>query len=396
MTASTLTHLPLAAGGAIAAGVGRAGLWAVARYMRAPLANTGLLALATFTAMAGSNALYNQHMPHPAPLFADPPAVPEPITTVAEPEIVVPEPQPSLERAAEPLVEPQALPAMQAPQPVTGETTGSLNPVVPDHPVGNEQVFAVQKKLLDLELFQGDVDGYYGPKTAQAIRAFEERNGMTPMGALTPEIVEAILKADAGAGVPTATTAASVQPAAAPQTVAAQTTNQPDILIGPVEREVTIESIVASATQTIDSIVASLDEGRTTPAAPAVKPVPQMPVQAVRGTPAARQEMPPLVTETPQAAATQTAAAQQPQLPARVAAVADHAGAEAPTSNTELVRQVQRGLASLGFLHGAITGEANAETARAIRNFEVYHNYKVTGRVTPELVDMLIAAGASV
>jgi hypothetical protein len=38
-----------------------------------------------------------------------------------------------------------------------------------------------------------------------------------------------------------------------------------------------------------------------------------------------------------------------------------------------------------------VPGEA---TAKAIRNFEVYYNYKVTGQVTAELVDMLVAAGA--
>jgi peptidoglycan hydrolase-like protein with peptidoglycan-binding domain len=67
-----------------------------------------------------------------------------------------------------------------------------------------------------------------------------------------------------------------------------------------------------------------------------------------------------------------------------------------PATGRELVMQVQRGLASLGFLHGAIDGQANEATARAIRNFEVYHNYRVTGQVSPALVDMLVAAGASV
>jgi peptidoglycan hydrolase-like protein with peptidoglycan-binding domain len=104
--------------------------------------------------------------------------------------------------------------------------------------------------------------------------------------------------------------------------------------------------------------------------------------------------------QTQQVAATPAAPAQAaPEQPIQTASVAPAqttAPEGPPAANTDLVRQVQRGLASLGFLHGAIDGEANAATARAIRNFEVYHNYEVTGRVTPELVDMLIAAGASV
>jgi peptidoglycan hydrolase-like protein with peptidoglycan-binding domain len=321
-------------------------------------------------------------MNHPAPMFAPSPAVPETVVPVAEPVSVVPAPAP--QRVAEPVVQPEVLPAIQ---PVTSETTGSLAPTVPDEPVGNAQVFEVQKKLLELDLFEGDVDGYYGPMTARAIRAFEERNGLEPLGALTPQIVDAILKADADGRMP------AVAAAVVRETAPAQAAPQPDILIGRVEERVTIESIVDSAAETIDSIVGELAQGRQTPAQPNVAPRPALPLQAVT----TRQEMPPPVAQTAAApAVTQPpAAVEQPIQTASVAAK-DTAVPGPPASNTELVRQVQRGLASLGFLHGAIDGEANAATARAIRNFEVYHNYEVTGRVTPTLVDMLIAAGASV
>jgi peptidoglycan hydrolase-like protein with peptidoglycan-binding domain len=59
-----------------------------------------------------------------------------------------------------------------------------------------------------------------------------------------------------------------------------------------------------------------------------------------------------------------------------------------------MVASVQRGLSSLGFLHGPIDGVAGEATAKAIRNFEVYYNYNVTGRVTPELVNLLVQNGA--
>ncbi|HEY0920830.1 peptidoglycan-binding domain-containing protein, partial [Devosia sp.] len=61
-----------------------------------------------------------------------------------------------------------------------------------------------------------------------------------------------------------------------------------------------------------------------------------------------------------------------------------------------IVAKVQRGLASLGFLHGPADGVAGEATAKAIRNFEVYYNYKVTGRISPELLDLLVANGASI
>ncbi len=61
-----------------------------------------------------------------------------------------------------------------------------------------------------------------------------------------------------------------------------------------------------------------------------------------------------------------------------------------------IVRQVQLGLSSLGFLRGKIDGVAGEATSKAIRNFETYHNYQVTGKVSPELVDLLVKAGAKI
>lgn len=68
----------------------------------------------------------------------------------------------------------------------------------------------------------------------------------------------------------------------------------------------------------------------------------------------------------------------------------------APARDVELVKKVQHGLTSLGFLHGKIDGIAGEATAKAIRNFEVFNNFTMTGTVTAELVDMLASAGAEV
>ena len=72
---------------------------------------------------------------------------------------------------------------------------------MPDGPVGNAKMFEVQKKLFELQLFSGKVDGYYGPKTAEAIRAFEQRNGMKLTGSTDAAVLEAILSSDAAGRV---------------------------------------------------------------------------------------------------------------------------------------------------------------------------------------------------
>jgi peptidoglycan hydrolase-like protein with peptidoglycan-binding domain len=86
------------------------------------------------------------------------------------------------------------------------------------------------------------------------------------------------------------------------------------------------------------------------------------------------------------------AAPQQPVPDQTVAANAT----VAPANNLQLVTQIQRGLASLGFYHGSIDGHPGDATARAIREFENFHSYKVTGQIKPDLVGLLRDAGASI
>jgi peptidoglycan hydrolase-like protein with peptidoglycan-binding domain len=424
MTASSLTQLSLATGGALAGGIGRLARAGIQQYMRAPLANTAILALVTFTALATSNALFQQTARHPAPLFAANPAVPEPVTAPAD-----------ATRVAAPV---PPTPADSAPETrnASVETTGSApqptTASVPDAPVGNTEVFAVQRRLLELGLFTGTVDGYYGPRTAEAIREFERRNGMTPQGALSPSVVQAIL----GVGNGAAASPQQTRPVAAPiTTVAAQATTPPTPAPAPIPAPAPVrETVAASATTTIDSIVAAIDGARGTPtqhtnppvpvanvpnasaltqpmppvpapeAAPVqqAQPAPQQPTQQVAlatlPAPAPAAAAPAASTPATTSAPTQAAPAQPAQ-----AAPAQTASTPAPTptpagssaADSALVSQIQRGLASLAFLRGPIDGRPSDELARAIRNFEVYHNYPVTGEVRPGLVDMLMQAGAT-
>lgn len=391
MTATTFSRLPLLAGSAVAASLGRVGLWTMSRYMRAPLASTGMLALVTLTALAASNALYFQTGRHPAPFFS-----PTADISLAQPQLA-PQPLPAPVR--------QTAVTVPAPAPVAQETTGSVAatvaPVIPTAPVGNTDTFAVQKKLTELGLFSGQVDGFYGPMTANAIRAFEQRNGLTPTGAMTPDVIDAILRADAAGMVPVAQSAPVVQQAAAVQPAPAlqqtvQPAPQPDRLVARLPRlspvDEAVDTIGNAAAQTIDSIVAAVDGGRTTPPAPAVKPVPALPLMAA---PQAQQMPAPVqVASLEPMAAPRPAATVQPQpAPDQTAAATTSV---APANNVQLVSTIQQGLASLGFYHGSIDGHPGDATARAIREFENFHSYRVTGQVNPDLVGLLRQAGAAI
>ena len=68
----------------------------------------------------------------------------------------------------------------------------------------------------------------------------------------------------------------------------------------------------------------------------------------------------------------------------------------APANNLQLVTQIQRGLASLGCYRGSIDGHPGDATAKALREFENFHSFKVTGEIKPDLVGLLRDAGATI
>jgi peptidoglycan hydrolase-like protein with peptidoglycan-binding domain len=401
MTASTFTQLPLMAGSALLGTVGRAGLWTLSRYMRAPLASTGLLAMVTMTALAGSNALFFQTAEHPSPFFASPRS------------IVAPLPTPVVQRPVLETGSVEGEPSNMATSVASSETTGSVAapavtpaPVVPDTPVGNAQMFAVQKKLFELQLFAGTVDGYYGPKTAEAIRAFEVRNGMTPTGANDPAVFEIILGSDSAgrATTPVVQQPQAVAPAPAPvtetqpvQQAVAPTPalQQQDQLVARLPAlspaEQVFDDVAQTAANTIDSIIEGLDGGsRGSAPAASNPPLPGASLPSLT-TQAQVQPMPQPV----QPAAVRPTQ-QQPVQMASAAPVATTPASVPPATDAALVTQIQTGLASLGFFRGPIDGRPGPETARAIREFENFHRYKMTGQVQPDLVELLLKAGATI
>lgn len=451
MTAASFAHLPLQVGGVAMAHAGRAALWVIARYMRSPLTNSAIAALVVTTAMAGSNALYGQRHEHPAPLFN---AGIESQARLADIEPVIPKTRPKSF-------------VMSAPAKVQRQVVATAAPVdTQGGPIGNKEVFEVQRKLERLQLFTGTVDGYYGPQTARALKKFEELRGLKPKGELTREIIEMVLAA------PLSTPEAQpVAPVAAPvaEPKPAATVTLPKVQAAPVEAELPAATKVKSQSLAVieqpKPLVSDIETGSIAPVKRATgntllgRPVPKSPEAALEmaadtagdaintiidgvqsmtmTTPPkvlAKQQEPqqfaaqssalstaeaaPAVALVPKAVAERTELAALPDKPQvgvplqieedappqpgeAIAVLDTEATPEqimAPFSVTDpvIVAKVQRGLGSLGFLHGPADGVAGEATAKAIRNFEVYFNYKVTGRISPELLDLLVDNGASI
>jgi len=457
MTAATLAHLPLQVGSVALAHAGRAALWVIARYMRSPLTNSAIAALVVTSAMAGSNALYGQRHEHPSPLFD---AGIESPAALADVELVIPKTRPKSF-------------VMSAPAKVQRQVVAAAAPVdIEGGPIGNKEVFEVQRKLERLQLFTGTVDGYYGPQTARALKKFEELRGLKPTGELTRDIIELVLAAPLSTPAPQPVAPA---PAPAVEQKPAAAVTLPKVEAAPaepVQTKTPLPSAAAVKPQSLavmeqpKPLVADIQTGSIAPAKQATgntllgRPVPKSPEAALEmaaetagdaistivdgvqsmtmttppkalpKTPVAQQqfaaesntlstaEAAPAVALVPKAAAARTELAALPDKPQvgvplkieepappkpgeAIAVLDTEATPEqlmAPFSVTDpvIVAKVQRGLGSLGFLHGPADGVAGEATAKAIRNFEVYFNYKVTGRISPELLDLLVDNGASI
>jgi len=432
MSAATFAHLPLQVGGVALAQAGRGALWVISRYMRNPLTNSAIAALVVTTAMAGSNALYGQHTRHPSPLFGASLTADESVDPVV------------------PAVRPKGL----GTKPLVVGTPKKLDKVAtdPTSVIGNEAVFEVQRKLEAMNLFTGTIDGYYGPQTAKAIRKFEEAQGLKLTGQLTPEIIARIKDAPLVAPEPALAPAPAVaEPAPAPavEQKPAVTVTMPALIAPKAETQLPAATPAASNEAVAPQSLAALAEPAplaaelttgsigTPKKAKTVlgRPLPDTPGEALEmaadtagdaintiidgvqtvamnkpatATPFAAEETAPVATakfaearpDNPQVGVP-LLIDDEPQTPGTDVTPLDTAATPAearPVSVNDpvTVAKVQRGLGSLGFLHGPADGVAGEATAKAIRNFEVYFNYKVTGRISPELLDLLVENGASI
>lgn len=344
----------MAVGGALFSALGRGLLWTTVTTFRAPV-TTGLLVCMTLgTAYAATNALYFQTVRHPAPMFSTDsnPAPKAPVKTSQRTATRAPEPTASISRQPSAQSSPATKPSAATSQPKAAPV-----PAVPEAvaEIGNADVKLLQQKLTVLGFYEGDADGYYGPRTAAAIRKFEASVGMDPKGALTPEVLARITGTKVTPTQEDSSTAPVTPVVSKPEPVAS---------VAPSEVEKLAQAVVDRSIP---------ETARRTPPAPVAE------TATATSTPANSRSSDPLM-----------------QIVHKVADTAHKAVTRPASTDTRYVEQVQRGLASLGFLQGKIDGVAGADTARAIRNFEVYYNYKVTGEVSPELVELLEQAGAQI
>ncbi|WMT91242.1 peptidoglycan-binding domain-containing protein [Pelagibacterium sp. H642] len=328
---SALAQIPLAVGASAAGLASRAAVWSANQFLRSPVAATGLILVSGLTLMAATNAVFLQEERHPAPLFVSGAANSAPIRpVVVEPESIPqrPAPEPAAERTpAEPAPQPQPE-ASAEPEPAAQAQAPAI---------GNQDIAELQEKLQALGLFNGTVDGYYGPNTADAIRAFESRFNLPRTGAATPQVIEAVRNA------PLQTSEAPA-PAPSPSVAAEPTTDE------------------------IAPLVARMqEEAASAPSEPAAQPTQER----------------------------QTVADISPDVPAPAPAPAEAADPDVPPAlDRDLVSDIQRGLSRLGFLQAPVNGVADEATARAIRQFQIFNNYRPTGEVSPMLRQMLVEAGA--
>ncbi|MCF6344247.1 MAG: peptidoglycan-binding protein [Devosiaceae bacterium] len=279
--------------------------------IKAPLAFAIISTMFIGSSFALTNALFMQVNPHPAPLFTEP-ALPviSPVSNVILNEKVTPAPQNTLS------LQTQIIP----PAPKMLSSVAKIN---------YSDVIGLQEKLKSLGFFKEKIDGYYGPNTANAIRAFEKSIGKKSVGALTPELL-LLVKNTHIDGVSSTSQGAP---------------------INPVILETSIPNVQPQRIQNIN------------PPSSSTQAVPD-PLLKIAG----------------------NVSSNAHQISHASEIVID----------TKMIKQIQLGLASLGFLQGKIDGEIGSKTSKAIRNFEVYYNYKVSGEPSAELVDLLINAGAKV
>ncbi|MEP7240809.1 MAG: peptidoglycan-binding protein [Devosia sp.] len=349
MAVEAYSSLTFSAGTAVASAAGRSVLWGLSAYMREPLRNTAIVAMVGLSLVAGTNVLYRQTHHLPSPLFG----------SFVEAEIA-----PVVVRAHK-----QVMPASRPVKLAIDETaTGSVDhqdtPAAPF--ISNAQVMALQTKLRALSLYEGTADGLFGPRTVRAIKAFEQKAGRTPRGLLTPQILELVAGAaidPASIGNVAPTVAASSGPAATALPtlkIADAASADPLPAPAPLQANSASDAVATTTTASIDGTIETLP--MTAPATVAKRSVQTISVRAVPS-----QALP--------------------------AALGPPETAEDASTDPSVVADVQRGLNSLGFLHGEIDGVAGEATAKAIRNFEVYYNYDVTGRITRQLVNLLVQNG---
>ncbi len=341
MTSSTFQQLPFSATGSLWGATKRTLGWATTLFLNKPLQNMAIALLGFAMTVSFFNALFWQTGVHPAPIFSlQQQALSASSDSLSLQNASAPHPrQLSSSRTQQPLIAP-----LSASQPIQ-QLVSTPSPVVLDN-VTNEILARAQTVLAEIGLFSGKIDGFYGPLTAEAIRAFERQQGLTVKGSMSPEIIGKILSFKAGQ------TSSIAQPVSAPS---APVSSAP----------------VSSA-----------------PAPVASQPVVQQP-QTTNTQPhidEPGQTVPDLLRT--------IASSVRPSQSLSSAPVVAPSPAYEAQNDKQLVEKIQRGLSSLGFYYSSIDGVLGESTARAIREFENFKSFEMTGRISSQLLIWLQEAGA--
>ncbi len=332
MTSSTFQQLPVSVTISLWRGIRGMLGWLVVSFLKNPLQNMAIILLATALSISFLNALFWQTGVHPAPMFG----LKQPQAFAADNEDItlrnsaVPHPR-ELSTSRISRQEDMVLPLNQPiPKPVSTPVQVDFDKVT------NEILAQAQTALAEMGLFSGKVDGFYGPLTADAIRAFERQQGLVARGAMSPEIIRKIINFKAeqsGIAVPVSSASESA-------------VSQPLLRTSPAQPDNTRPHTDVKEQDVADpliSIASSVNQSSTNALASGV--------------------------------------AVQPS--------------DSPLQNDkQLVEKIQRGLSSLGFYYSPIDGVLNETTARAIREFENFKGFESTGLISPQLLIWLQEAGA--
>lgn len=187
--------------------------------LRNPMMAAGTVVSGLAIIIIVTNALSNQPMHHPSPLFNTrtgaaalppvPPGTPQSMPPVAASATQIP-PQPVAQvaavqtaqqqaqptamtqaTAATPVVQQIAPPVQPTPlappiQTTASTTTAPLTPTGPSPQV----IERIQRELHDRGFYTGSVDGIAGPATSEAVRSFEQRLGVTANGEANEHVLQ--------------------------------------------------------------------------------------------------------------------------------------------------------------------------------------------------------------
>jgi peptidoglycan hydrolase-like protein with peptidoglycan-binding domain len=338
---------------------------------RNPKPATGAAAFIVAFSFVAANALWYQPGQHPAPFLAtrddsDPNAIAgyrpfrrEPAADVTTFKI---ERAPARDRQKTSLTT-QSAPAVEPPadvQQADASTAPTAAPAVVDPVV----VAGIQRELARRGLYQGADDGLMGPRTTAAILFFEETAGLPERGEPTADLLN-LLQAQSQQSV-----AAAAQPTAPAQPAA------PMPLPVPMPRQAPSE---------------------TRSAALQTRPAPKAIAQPARApaTPPAAQKVS-LQSEDPVAAAIRASDfGSNLTPPADIPGIGSgRARSAAPIPSSQMVLQIQKGLANIAYTDVEVDGVAGTQTKAAIRRFQKHYRLPETGEPDEMVLRKLKAIGA--